>query len=160
MTDDLSTGLNAWKVSDQNILSSGGVLDYRIPIDQPSDNLARANGWRLLLRSRLVDNYLSTANDQVVIYGDTGTGTRYGLFFALNASGSLTANVLGGATYALADSSTAMGYHTHMMIYEPATARAWYYFDGQLIVTNIPANASSAYNGLAFGPLHQPPRGK
>jgi len=151
VTDDLSTGLNAWKVSDQGILSSSGILDYRIPIDQPSDNLARAKGWRLLLRSRLVDNYLSTANDQVVIYGDTGTGTRYGLFFALNASGSLTANVLGGATYALADSSTALGYHTHMMIYEPAVARASYYFDGQLIVTNIPANASSAYNGLAFG---------
>ncbi len=149
VTDDLSTGFNAWQITDQNVISTGGVLDYRMVIDQPSDNLAHASGWRLLTRCRLVDNFSGTAADQLVVYSDTGLGARYGMWFGMDSGGNLTASLLGGSTYILTSDSTS--YHTHVLIYDPASAQVSYYFDGQLIVGNYVGQVASGYNGVSFG---------
>lgn len=152
VTDDASTGFNAWRVTDQNTLSTSGVISYTIPIDQPSDTFARTNGWRLFARTRLVQSFGSVAGDQVVIYSDPLANLRYGLLFGMNASGNLFATLLGGATYTLTtDPSAATTYHTHIIVYDPAVASASYYFDGQLIVTNFPGQAASGNNGVIFG---------
>ncbi len=149
IVDDMSTGLNAWQITDQNVLSSGGVLDYRMKIDQGSDNFAHTNGWRLMARTRFVDSFMSTAADQAVIYCDTGLGIRYGILFSQDSNGDLNAALLGGSTYVL--TSDTFSYHTHVLAYDPATGLVSYYFDGQLIVSSYTGQAASGYDGVAFG---------
>ena len=78
VANDNSTGFNAWNITDQTTLS--GTPNYAMPIDQASLNLARSNGWRIVVYSRLGDNFGSTATDQVLIYADPATGLRYGPF--------------------------------------------------------------------------------
>jgi hypothetical protein len=147
--NDLSTGFNAWTVIDQNTTS--GVMDYNMAIDQPTKNLARSNGWRLATRSRMVDNFGTFLNDQIVLYSDPSFGFRYGMFFLLDASGNLNVSLLGGATYPLADSSTATAYHTHVLIYDAASGAASYYFDSQLIAKGYGGQANTTYDGVVFG---------
>lgn len=148
LLDDAGTGLNAWVVSDQNISGTGGSLDYRMPIDPVSDELARTNGWRLLVRSRMSSDFAGTASP-VVLYSHPGATRRYGLLFDFDANGSLTAALLGGATYVLPGDPTA--YHTHVIAYDPQTATAAYYFDGQLIAGSYAGQANATYDGVVFG---------
>lgn len=145
--DDLGTGLNAWAVSDQNSSSTGNILDYRLAIDNDSDNLAFSNGWRFLFVSRMPSYPIGAS--PVVLYSHVGLGRRYGMVFSINANNELTASLLGGATYALPGDPLA--YHTHVIIYDPATSNATYYCDGQRIVAGYTGQANTAYNGLVFG---------
>lgn len=146
-----SAGWNAWQISDQNVLSSGGVLDYRMYVDQGSDNFAHTNGWRLTGRCRLTDAVTSTATDHLIVYSDTSLSVRYGMFFGKDTSGNLTVSLLGGATYTLDGDPTA--YHLHVLVYNPASEMACYYYDGQLITTNYLGQflSSVGYNGVSFG---------
>jgi hypothetical protein len=149
LTDDNGTGYNAWQISDNNIANGTGGWDYRLSIDQASKNLARANGWRFVVRSRLADNFFSTGPDQLAVYGESST-SRYLLFFSINSSGALVMQAL-GFNYIVADASTARDYHTHVLAYDPVTAKTSYYFDGRLIMNNYPAQAAGGYDGIAFG---------
>ncbi|MBA4149116.1 MAG: immunoglobulin domain-containing protein [Verrucomicrobia bacterium] len=147
--DDLGTGFNAWKITDQNVSSTSGALDYRLGVDPASDNIARANGWRLLIHSRMITDFFGGTASPVVLYSDPGNGRRYGIFFDLNANGELTAQLLGGSTYVL--TGDALSYHTHMLVYDPATTNASYYFDGQLITSTYIGDANTAADGVIFG---------
>lgn len=146
--DDVGSGLNAWLVSDQNISGSGGVLDYRMAVDPVSDELARTNGWRLLVRCRMSTDFAGTASP-VVLYSHPGVPRRFGILFDFDANGSLAASLLGGATYVLPGDPAA--YHTHVIAYDPQTATAAYYFDSQLITGSYTGQANAAYDGVVFG---------
>ncbi len=156
VSDDNGTGFNAWQVSDVNGTASGGTITYTMPIDQASLNLARTNGWRVVVHSRLADNSGSATADQIVIYTDSATGLRYGPWLGVDASLNLFVSMLGGSTYTL--TSDLFSYHTHMMVYDPATQYVSYYFDGRLIVANYTGQASAG-RGLAFGCASSPGKG-
>src|ERR1017187_1892352 len=127
--NDNGTGLNAWNITDQNTLS--GIVNYAMPVGQAASmNLAAANGWRIVVINRLVDNVGSTATDQYLLYYNPGV--RYGIAWGVNASSMLYMTVQGGSTYTL--TADLFSYHTNMMAYNPATQKVSIYFDGQLIV--------------------------
>jgi hypothetical protein len=149
VTNDISTGLNAWKVRDQS--ASAGTLVYRLPIDSASDALARDNGWRLLVNARMVANFGATSPSSVVRYNRGGW--RYGIWFHLTASGDLTAQLLGITTvYTLTALGTGTAaYHTHVLVFDPATGTASYYFDGQPIIKNYAGESDTTEDGLTFG---------
>lgn len=142
------SGLNAWTMSDQNATSSGGVIDYKLVVDAPSDAFAFTNGWRLLAHARMASDFGGAASP-VLVYSHPGISRRFGVVFDLNAEGALTASVLGGATYVLPVDPAA--YHTHVIAYDPATATATYYVDGILVVENYPGQVSTSYNGVIWG---------
>jgi hypothetical protein len=75
VTDDNSTGFNAWNITDST--TATGTPNYSMAIDQNSINLAQTNGWRIVLRSPLVDNYGNTLTDHYLLYYNLGV--RYGL---------------------------------------------------------------------------------
>lgn len=155
VADDLGTGLHAWAVSDQNAGSGGGILDYRLAIDSASDDLARANGWRLLCVSRMLPN--GAGSCPVVLYSHPGVTRRYGIAFSVNANMELTAQLLEGETYALPGDPFA--YRAHVIVFDPATTNASYYCDGQLIAANYAGGANAVYNGLVFGAGSSPNTG-
>lgn len=148
VTDDEGTGYHAWKVSDPNVAANSGSLSYKLPVDQASDNLARTNGWRMVVRSRFISDFYGSAA-AVVLYSDPGSGRRYGIFFDQDANGNLTGALLGGSTFVL--TSDAYTYHTHMLVYDPSVStNAAYYFDGQLVTANYGGSANSD-DGVVFG---------
>ncbi len=148
VTDDDGTGYHAWQVADANVASGSGTLTYKLPVDPVSDDLARANGWRLVVRSRLLTDYYGSAA-AVVLYSDPGNGRRYGIFFDHDADGNLTGALLGGSTYVL--TSDASGYHTHMLLFDPTVStNASYYVDGLLITDSYTGSANSD-DGVVFG---------
>lgn len=151
--DDAGTGLNAWRITDNNSAANGGVVNFTIPIEQPSIDLARTNGWRIVTRSRLVDNFGSTGADHVVIFADAATRTRYGLIWGVDASLNLYVTPLGGSTYTLTTSGVeaTTAYHTHILAYNPETKAVSYYFDGRLIVDNYTGQVITVPKGLTFG---------
>lgn len=146
--NDAGTGSNAWMITDQNISATSGILDYRMAIDPASDEFARTNGWRLVAICRMSSDFGGGASP-LVLYSHPGQPRRYGLLFDLDGNGSLTASLLGAATYTLPGDPGA--YHTHMIAYNPQTASAAYYFDGQLVTDSYTGQANAAYDGLVFG---------
>jgi hypothetical protein len=152
--DDNGTGFNAWDIIDSSA-ASGSMPNYSMAVGQAASmNLAVSNGWRIVTRNRLVDNYGTTAADQYVWYFNPGV--RYGLSWGMDAGGNLWLNPLGGSTYTV--TSDALSYHTNMMVYNPATKAVSVYFDGRLIVDNY-AGQVLAGSGLTFGSASSGGRG-
>ena len=145
--DDNATGLNAWNITDST--TATGTPNYSMAVGQAASmNLALSNGWRIVTRNRLVNNYGTTAADQYLLYYNPGV--RYGLSWGMDAGGNLWLNPLAGSTYTVASASDAQNYHTNMMVYNPATKAVSVYFDGRLIVDNY-AGQVLAGSGLTFG---------
>src|ERR1035438_8410373 len=145
VTNDNSTGFNAWNIIDNTTAS--GTPNYSMAIDQNSINLAQTNGWRIVLRSRVVDNFANFLTDHYLLYYNLGV--RFGLSWGVNSSGNLYMNALGPTTtYTL--TSDVFSYHTNMMVYNPATKVVSVYFDGQLIVDNYAGQVLTG-RGLTFG---------
>ena len=152
VTNDNSTGFNAWNIGDTTTAS--GTPNYSMPFDQNSINLAATNGWRIALRSRVVDNYTNFLTDHYLLYYNPGF--RFGLSWGVNSSSNLFMTILGGSTYTL--TSDAFSYHTNMMVYNPATKVASVYFDGRLLVDNY-AGQALAGSGLTFGNANSAAKG-
>ncbi len=153
VSGDYGTDLNAWAMADANINGGSGVYDYRMKVDAASDNLARSNGWRFLVHTRLAyDGTLSgTISAPVFLYSHPGAPRRYGVQFSYNTDTYvLTANLLGGGSYAL-QLGDPLGYHTHVIAFDPATTNASYYVDGVLIAANYAGDTGISYDGVAFG---------
>ena len=145
VTDDNGTGFNAWNITDSTTAS--GTPNYSMLVGQAASlNLQQSNGWRIVIRSRLVDNFGGTAADQVILYYNPGF--RYGLFWGMDGLGNLFVNPVGASTYTV--TSDALSYHTNMMVYNPATKAVACYFDGRLLVDNY-AGQALAGSGLTFG---------
>ena len=145
VTNDNSTGFNAWNVTDSTTLS--GTPNYALLISQAASlNQGLSNGWRIVIRSRLVDNFGSTASDQVILMYNPGI--RYGLFWGVDINGNYFVNAVGALTYPV--TSDAFSYHTNMMIFDPATQAVACYFDGRLLVESYTGQALAG-SGITFG---------
>ena len=145
VVDDNGTGFNAWNITDSTTAS--GTPNYGMLVGQAASlNLQQSNGWRIVIRNRLVDNFGGTAADQVILYYNPGV--RYGLFWGMDGSGNLFVNPVGASTYTV--TSDALSYHTNMMVYNPATKAVAVYFDGRLLVDNY-AGQVLAGTGMTFG---------
>jgi Vibrio cholerae sialidase, lectin insertion len=123
---------NAWQIND-NYSGGLGVIQYLTNLTAAQVFAATNNGWRYDLVSRMVSDSGGTASASMVF----GDGTRrYYVFFDLNSTGQLTAQLLGNGTnylYTLTSAAQGTNYHTHEMIYDPATGDATYRFDGSVI---------------------------
>jgi|GEM_PF-1409192 len=146
VANDNGTGLNAWNITE--IINGTGAATYSMAIDQDSINLSQTNGWRVVVRDRFVDSFLTTGQDQFVFYYISGI--RYGLTWTLDASTNLLIYMAGGPSYIVASEPDAHSYHTSMMVYNPATKAASLYFDGRLIFDNY-TGALFAGRGVQFG---------
>jgi len=143
-------GLNGWNINDNN--PSGGGFQYRMDYPQTSHDFARINGWRLKVRCRMIDDYGSASPAIGVLYSNPA-GRRH--FFYLRQSGidlDLQVWLVGGITTNLTTGGIgAADYHTHEIVFDPATDRASYYFDGTLIYKNWNGDALASYKGTYFG---------
>jgi hypothetical protein len=146
VANDNGTGLNAWNITET--INGTGAATYSMAIDQDSINLSQSNGWRIVVRDRFVDSFLTTGQDQFVFYYISGI--RYGLTWTLDASTNLLIHMAGGTSYIVASEPDAHSYHTSMMVYNPATKSAALYFDGRLIFDNY-TGALVAGRGVLFG---------
>jgi len=145
VSDDNGTGFNAWNITDST--TANGTPNYTMLVGQAASlNLQLTNGWRIVVRSRLVDNFGGTAADQVVLFFNPGI--RYGLFWGRDGSGNLFVNPVGALTYTV--TSDALSYHTNMMIYNPATKAVACYFDGKLLVDSYTGQVLAG-TGFTFG---------
>jgi hypothetical protein len=152
--DDNSTGFNAWKIKDTT--GTSGTPNYSMLVGQAASmSLAASNGWRIVVRNRLVDNWGSTATDQYILFYIPGV--RFGIAWGVNVSSMLYMTAQGGSTYTL--TSDLFNYHTNMMVYNPATKTASVYFDGQLIVDNY-AGQVLAGSGFTFGNANSAAKGE
>jgi hypothetical protein len=147
---DGASGLNAWNITDMTP-QAGQFIDYRWSFPKESHEFARTNGWRYRVRSRMVDDF-NAAVCLNMIYGDS-TGRRYLVFFDWTGIDvDLTVQLGGGITTNLTGfGAGAADYHLHEIVFDPATQRASYYFDGMLIYSGWNGDASAAYNGPLFG---------
>ncbi len=144
------SGLNAWNITDMTP-QVGQFNHYRWWFPKESHDFARTNGWRYRVRSRMVDDF-NAGVCLNMLYGDA-TGRRYLVFFDWTGIDvDLTAQLGGGITTNLtAGGIGAADYHTHEIVFDPATQRASYYFNGTLIFSGWNGDASAAYNGPQFG---------
>jgi sialidase-like protein/VCBS repeat protein len=141
----LLTGVspNAWQITDSST-ASGSTYIYRTNLLQPERVAATNNGWRYSVTCRLTPNFQGT--ETMTFYYALGN-TRFLVWWDLDASGNLTAELEGQSPRIIATNSAgATNFHTHELVYDPATRRAAYWFDGNL-VTNWPGAASAATGG-------------
>lgn len=150
VANDYGTELNSWSMVDPVVTAGSGVMDYRMKIDAASDNLARSNGWRLVVVSRIVDgDVFGTWSAPAILYSHPGVPRRYGIQFSWDGF-ALTASLLGGGSYPL-PLLDPQAFHTHVISFDPATTNASYYVDGVLIANVYNGDSSTSYDGVAFG---------
>src|SRR5207253_89950 len=109
------------------------------------------NGWRYSLLSRILSD-TSSAASQSMAFGD-GIH-RFYIYFDLDSSGNLTAQLLStsNVTYTMSlPAPDVLKYHLHELIYDPATARATYRFDGNVIASWSGDVSTSQSNQVMWG---------
>jgi len=156
VTDDSGTGLNAWQVRDASSLYT--YANYTQQLATNVQDNARASGWILSLRARLAE-YFGAAVAQFALVDDYNAN-RFSLNFNVDANNDLVVGANPG-NYTVTSDGSALNYHLHQMVYDPASATASYYFDGTLIArgfaATIVANPSvlwGAVSGLGQGTMN------
>ena len=132
--NDLGTGVNAWSVYDPGGAGNSGTYTRTLTSTQVSD--AVLTGWTLDATIRYVppDPLIATAattNSWCTVMMDEGITDRrtlYGLYFGNNAAGDTLVRPYGVAT----TFTVAAGYHDYQIIWDPETANASIYIDGEL----------------------------
>jgi Vibrio cholerae sialidase, lectin insertion/FG-GAP-like repeat len=138
---------NAWQIND-NYSGGLGVIQYMTNLTAAQVFAATNNGWRYDLVSRMVSDSGGAATHSIAF----GDGTRrFYIFFDLNGSGQLTAQLLGDTTYTLTSAAEGTNYHTHEIIYDPVTGAATYRFDGSVIATWAGNVSSGQSNQVMWG---------
>ncbi len=152
VSNDTERRLNAWKITDRSEQPKSG-RSYYIPVTDAQIAMAKANGWRLHVRLRMVDDFKDTAS-QVLVY-DNGT-RRWVLFFDLDGKGDLVVtqqHSSGNITHSLTTGSTGKNaYHDFELVYDPVTKTADFIADKKLIKKGD-AGKSSPYTNkeVVFG---------
>src|ERR1051326_6787775 len=124
---------NAWQINDNNTFSS--VLEYVTNLSTAQVVAAKSNGWHYSLLSRILSDTSSPAS-QGMAFGD-GT-RRFYVFFDLDASGNLTAQLVSSSnvTYTMTlPAPDVLKYHLHESFYDPVANQATYRFDGNVIAS-------------------------
>lgn len=152
VVDDSGTGLHAWQIRDASIAN----LHFATYSQQLATNLqdnARQFGWVLTVRGRLAENF-GAAGALFTIYEDYNFN-RYGLSFNVDGLNDLvvgTSTTAGFANHTVTSDGSGLNYHLHQVVYNPATATAAYYFDGNLIVPGFPvSNPAGSLAELMWG---------
>ncbi len=188
VTNDLETGLDAWRVYEQGGgVAHAGTYNKTLTSTQLSDALL--TGWTLDATIRYVAPdplvALSPNNNAwctfLVDEGVAGKRDLYGLFFGNDAQGNTQVRLYStGATYTLAP-----GYHDYKIVWDPLTQLASFFIDGELKVSdyggstidnpgtsrvywgdntttivNDGRGAHYAYVGLSVGPASVPEPGR
>ncbi len=142
VSNDMSQGYNAWKITDRSEQPKGG-RSYYIPVTDTQIANASAYGWRLYARLRMVDDFNDTMS-QVVLY-DSGP-RRWVLFFDLDKNGDLVVtqqHSAGTKQHRItADGTGKNVYHEFELIYDPAIKTAKFMADGNLIRSGDAGNPS------------------
>lgn len=135
LVDDL--GAPAWEANG----TGGRATWYWVP-NPETEALLPTNHWRLASELRLVSGGFVTN-----YYADGAR--RFLPILQLDAKGDLAVQLEGGGFHVLATGAAATDYHVHEVIFNPASGRAVYVFDGQPI--EIWDGASTAQHQIAFG---------
>jgi hypothetical protein len=134
VTNDTDTGLNAWQVRDASSLYT--YANYTQQIATNLQDNARASGWVLTVRARLAE-YFGAAVAQFALVDDYNFN-RFVLSFNVDGNNNLVVGANPG-NYTVTSDGSALNYHLHQMVYDPASATASYYFDGTLIARGFSA---------------------
>jgi hypothetical protein len=127
---------NAWQINDN--LTTAGFIQYVTDLTTDQWNSALIYGWRYTLVSRMVADSGAAASHSMAF----GTGSRrFYIFFDLDSSGRLTAQLLGDATYTLTSAAEGTNYHTHELQIDPFTQQVTYRFD-DVAITSWPGEDS------------------
>ncbi len=150
ITDD--GGLNAWEIQDYS--SASGGIGYQMPVPLESQDFARTNGWRYQVRCRMVNNNFASTASVGLVYSDVGLHKRF--FIALNYdnNNNLTAQIFtdtGSVTNTVTTDGSGTSYHTHCIIYDPASSTATYYLDNKPIFANWTGSGGGSVTGPFFG---------
>jgi hypothetical protein len=140
---------NAWNISD-NSSASGLNVSYSYPLDAATHARAMSDAWELTVVARMVTDFGGTRSG-FIQFGNTNTQRRFLVTFDLNASGVLLMQFVGpnGGNDAFARGGD---YHTHKIVYSPATDTVNYYVDWQLVRSGWAGDSSpDAIDGPAFG---------
>ena len=140
-----NTPPNALQIADVSSGFGSGVLAYTRTLTPVQKTISTNNGWQYTVVSRLVDGSGGGGPAHFMIHGN-GT-RRFLVSWDTNAAGQLVASLGGGVTTHLTTAAAATNYHTHELIYNPATRQATYRFDGTNIVTWAGLNDANQ-NGL------------
>jgi microcystin-dependent protein len=140
---------NAWQINDNNTFSS--VLEYVTNLSTAQVVAAKSNGWHYSLLSRILSDTSSPAS-QGMAFGD-GT-RRFYVFFDLDASGNLTAQLVSSSnvTYTMTlPAPDVLKYHLHEIFYDPVANQATYRFDGNVIASWSGDVSTSQSNQVMWG---------
>ncbi len=150
----------AWQVSDVNSAAGSGSISYTRALT-PVQRLQSTNrGWTYTIVSRLVDGSGGAGPAHYMIHGNGIR--RFYVAWDTNASGQLVA-VLGGnpmLTTNLAFAGAATNYHTHTLVYDPATQQATYSVDGLNLVTWPGLNDANQIGLVQWGSASSAGRGR
>jgi len=132
--------------------NSSTPLHYSVDLSPSLRDLAHANGWRYRLVSRFSPSIWYEPFTMGFMYGD-GT-RRYGVYFDVDAfgSGGLVAGLFGASPVrhtVTPDDTSAGDYHTHELVFDPATELVTYFFNGDPIHTW--SGESHGHNGISWG---------
>jgi len=129
---------NAWQITDHSI-ATGSTNFYAFNLDAPSQTAATNAGFDFSVNARFVANF-SGSHAMAMIYG-LGAN-RFLVWWNLNASNDLTAQLEGGLTYTLTTNGTGTAlYHTHEIVYTNGAAS--FLFDGKVLTNNWPPSGNS-----------------
>jgi hypothetical protein len=149
VSPDTPNCVNAWNVSDAST-GSGLSATYSHPLDAAVRASASANGWEFTVVSRMVTNFSGTAS-AFIQFGDTNPQHRFLINIGYFSGGPMSMQLVGtnGGTFAFSGSTN---YHTHKIVYSPATGTANYYVDWQLVRSGWTGDFSpGTIDGPAFG---------
>jgi hypothetical protein len=134
VTNDTDTGLNAWQVRDASSLYT--YANYTQQIATNLQVAANADGWVLTVRGRLAESFGAPVA-QFALVTDNNLN-RFALNFNVDGNNNLVVGANPG-NYTVTSDGSGQSYHLHQVVYDPASATASYYFDGNLIVRGFPA---------------------
>lgn len=151
VSPDGASGFNAWRMLD-NSTAGGQFLTWNRALTPEQHAGAANNGWRLAAHLRVADPVAGNAgaNSTVLIYGNNA-GRRWIAFFDLTPTNTLVVTLAGGPTLLVTtDTNLATGYNLHEFVFDPATTRATYLFNGAALTTSY-AGTTGTYDGVQWG---------
>jgi hypothetical protein len=133
-----------------NSTAGGQFLTWSRAFAAQTHSEAAARGWTLSARLRVDDPSADDSAGQsvVLLYGNN-TGQRWILFLDHNASGELTASLIGGPTLNLSDLDP-HGFHLHSLAAAAQSGTVTYTVNGAPRATGY-AGTTGTFNGVQWG---------
>lgn len=135
--NDLGTGTDAWSVYDPGGAAISGTYTRTFTTTQVSE--AVTSGWTLDATIRYVppDPLIATTPSNnawctvMMDEGITDRRTLYGVYFGNNAAGETLVRLYNSST----SYTVSAGYHDYQLVWNPETANASFFIDGELKLT-------------------------